>query len=255
MKGQEQTWINEELPEGFSVIHAHGSPVKSIFGFFDDTRARLRWKNKYLDYLIRFFEYPLTFPLLLHVPSWRPSKLISVKYDAIHLNFPDFYNGMRWKILGIMKYFIEQTNDNFLFLTSSSSYVNPEILMESLENLRDEEQCVGALSYLGAHFPGGSNRLFTRKLVLRIIKNRKLWDATLIEDLALGKLLLKLGVETKFIELISIANLEELGTIPTSKLLNNYHFRLKSQEIMGSDVRRNDVTIFHALHKRIMEVK
>ena len=162
---------------------------------------------------------------------------------------------MRWKILGIMKYFIEETNDNYLFLTSSSSYVNPEILMESLENLRDEEHCVGALSYSGANFPAGSNRLFTRKLVMRILKNRRLWDATLVEDLALGKLLLKIGIETKFIELISIANLEELRTIPISKLLSNYHFRLKSQEIKGSDARRNDVAIFHALHKKIIEVK
>ena len=123
--------------------------------------------------------------------------------------------------------------------------------MEFVEELSDSVAIVGSKPYEAANFLSGSNILFSRNLVEKIVKNRIKWDPTLLNDLGLGKLLKKLQVEMKSIPLKNISSLEGLQNISDIELKDFYHFRLKSQQRLGSDKLRNDVAIFHALHKRI----
>jgi hypothetical protein len=76
---------------------------------------------------------------------------------------------------------------------------------------------------------------------------KRLWPAGTIEDVALGKLLAKSGIEPSFIPLNNISTLEELE-LKTDEFLNgNYHFRLKA----GPSSQRRDSEIMKALHTRL----
>ena len=249
--GQEKTWISGDLPNNLTVTHYHGIPIPKYLRIVDNLRSKFRFTNRWVDYFLRFFEYILFFPFLSIVPEARISKRVDFRFDSIQINFPDFYNTTRTKTLGIMKHFLNETSDDFLLITTSSSYIVTSRLMEFVEELSDSVAIVGSKPYESATFLSGSNILFSRNLVEKIIKNRIKWDPTLLNDLGLGKLLKKLQVEMKSIPLKNISSLEGLQNISDIELKDFYHFRLKSQQRLGSDKLRNDVAIFHALHKRI----
>ena len=253
--GQEKTWISGDLPKNLTVTHYHGIPMPKYLRIVDNLRSKFRFTNRWVDYFLRFFEYILFFPFLSIVPEARISKRVDFRFDSIQINFPDFYNTTRTKILGIMKHFLNETSDDFLLITTSSSYIVTSRLMEFVEELSDSVAIVGSKPYEAANFLSGSNILFSRNLVEKIVKNRIKWDPTLLNDLGLGKLLKKLQVEMKSIPLKNISSLEGLQNISDIELKDFYHFRLKSQQRLGSDKLRNDVAIFHALHKRITEQK
>ena len=253
--GQEKTWISGDLPKNLTVTHYHGIPIPKYLRIVDNLRSKFRFTNRWVDYFLRFFEYILFFPFLTIVPEARISKRVDFRFDSIQINFPDFFNTTRTKILGIMKHFLNETSDDFLLITTSSSYIVTSRLMEFVEALSDSVAIVGSKPYESATFLSGSNILFSRNLVEKIIKNRIKWDPTLLNDLGLGKLLKKLQVEMKSIPLKNISSLEGLQNISDIELKDFYHFRLKSQQRLGSDKLRNDVAIFHALHKRITEQK
>ena len=255
INGQEKTWISVDLPKNFTVAHYHGIPIPKYLRIVDDLRSKFRFTNRWVDYFLRFFEYILFFPFLAVAPDARISKRVDFRFDSIQINFPDFFNTTRSKHLGIMKYFLNETSDDFLLFTTSSSYIVTSRLMEFVEELSDSVAIVGSKPYEAANFLSGSNILFSRNLVEKIVKNRIKWDPTLLNDLGLGKLLKKLQVEMKSIPLKNISSLEGLQNISDIELKDFYHFRLKSQQRLGSDKLRNDVAIFHALHKRITEQK
>jgi len=255
INGQEKTWISEDLPKNLTVTHYHGIPIPKFFRIMDDLRSKLRFTNRWLDYLLRFFEYILFFPFIAIVPNAQISQRVDFRYDSIQINFPDFFNTTRSKLLGVMKNFLNETSDDFLLVTTSSSYIVPSKLMELVDSLSDSDVIVGSMPYKDANFLSGSNILFSRNLVERILQNRRSWDPTLLNDLGLGKLLKKMQVDLKSKPLKNISSLEILQNTSDIELRDFYHFRLKSQQTLGSDKLRNDVAIFHALHKRIMELK
>ena len=255
INGQEKTWISADLPKNFTVTHYHGVPIPKYLRIIDDLRSKLRFTNRWLDYILRLFEYILYSPFMAIVPSARISKLVDFKYPSIQINFPDFYNTTRNKMFGVMKNFLNETSDDFLLITTSSSYIVPSKLMELVDTLSESDVIVGSEPYKDATFLSGSNILYSRSLVKRILQNRRAWDPTLLNDLGLGKLLKKMQVDFKSLTLKNISSLEVLQNTSDSELKDFYHFRLKSQQTLGSDKLRNDVSIFHALHKRITELK
>lgn len=255
INGQEKTWISADLPKNFTIAHYHGIPIPKYLRIVDDLRLKFRFTNRWVDYFLRFFEYILFFPFLAIAPDARISKRVDFRFDSIQINFPDFYNTTRTKMLGVMKYFLNETSDDFLLFTTSSSYIVPSRLMEFVEALPDSVEIVGSKPYAAATFISGSNLLLSRNLVENIMKNRRKWDPTLLNDVGLGKFLNKLQVEMNFIPLMNISSLEILQNTSDTELKLYYHFRLKSQQTIGSNKLRNDITIFHALHKRITELK
>lgn len=253
--GQEKTWLSEELPIRCEFIHFHGTPINKKFMYFDIFRSRMRFKNKFIDYGMRLFEYLFFAPFLLYVPRNSPSKYLETRIKEINIDEPDFYATVRWKLIGIMDYFINETNHDFLFLTTSSSYIVPTKLLSIIDELPEGDVYAGGYPYETAEFVSGSNRILSRSLVVKVLKYRRKWDPTLLEDVALGKLIRGLGVFPIFYPLKNISSLNELRKIGGSEILNNYHFRLKSQRIAGSDLIRDDVEIMLELHNIVRKLK
>ena len=253
-EGQEKTWLSEELLIRCEFVHFHGSPINRNFMYFDIFRSRMRFKNSFVDYGFRFLEYFMYAPFLLYVPKSFSSKKLVTRTKAINIAEPDFYATVRWKLIGVMDYFINQTSHDFLFLTTSSSYIIPAKLVSFIDELPDGDVYAGGLPYEAAEFVSGSNRIFSRSLVIKILKNRRKWDPTVLEDVALGKLIKGLGVVPNFSPLTNIGSLDELRKMGNSEILKSYHFRLKSQRFAGSDLIRDDVEIMHELHNRVKKL-
>jgi hypothetical protein len=195
---------------------------------------------------LRKFDQILGFPLRNHIPKQTISRRLKLTHPVIEINFIDIYSTMKWKDLAILEYFYKHSSSNYLFMTTTSSYVRPAKLIEKLTELPKNELYAGAVAYSGADFAAGNNRLLSRDVVKRILEMRRWLDCGVIEDVALGNLCRILGFSLIELPKINISSLEELNQISDIDLESNFHFRLKS----GTIGKRNDTQLMIELHKR-----
>ena len=245
--GQEKTWLNDPIPKNLEVLHYHGTPVGTFLQALDRAHEKIRWSNRHLHRAQALVDNFFLFPWYVYIPRSEVSELLIAKPKIIHIHFLDTYLTYRWKFLGLIKYFIEQTSHDFLFTTTTASYINLQVLSEKVGELNTENLYYGGKAYDGAKFISGAHRIISRDVALRILSMRRLWPAGTIEDVALGELLAIAGIEPFFIPLNNISTLEELDSKSDKFLQENYHFRLKA----GLNTQRGDVEIMMALHDRL----
>jgi len=244
--GQTPTWLSNNFIEGFEVHHFHGVPGNSLIIKYDKFHEKLRWTNRWVAMPLRKFDQILGFPFRHHIPKQKISRRINLKHPVIEINIIDIYATMKWKDLAILEYFIKHSSSNYLFMTTTSSYIRPAKLSKLVADLPRTELYAGAVAYAGADFAAGNNRLFSRDVVKKILDNRKKLDCGVIEDVALGNLCKVLRIPLIELPKCNISSLEELSSLTDVELKNNYHFRLKS----GTISERNDTQIMNELHKR-----
>lgn len=249
--GQEKTWLQVQRPAGLQVIHFHGTPMGDIGIKLDVLHERIRWSTRSKARLLRFFDFIVCAPLILYRAKYSDSKLLKTADPVIHIWFPDSYLTYRWKELALFDYFIKETDCEFLFITSTSSYVNPRRLVEFISLLPKTSVYTGAIPYVDAQFVSGSNRILSRDVVQKILDNALRFDPTIIEDVALGQLIEKLNVERQGFPISNIATLDDLTCFPKNDLESSYHFRLKSGKLNN----RNDVEIMLALHEKLSKME
>jgi len=247
--GQEKTWLTEVIPDGISILHFHGKPLGKFGQSLDRIHERIRWTNRYMSLPLSIIDEFFGFPFKKFTPSYSPSQKLATRHAALQINSIDAYVTYRWKLLGLFRYFLEETSNNFLLLTTTSSYINLDKLWDFIETLPDTRVYVGSLSYPGAKFVSGSNRILSRDVVSAVYSNMTSWRIGTIEDLELGRLIKTLlGIDPTTFPIINIETLGQLDNLDSEIFLSNYHFRLKS----GNLKNRNDVGIMVALHKKLL---
>lgn len=245
--GQEKTWLSDPVPENLEILHFHGTPVGTFLQALDRAHEKIRWSNRHLHRAQALVDNFFLFPWSGYIPRWEVSELLIAKPKTIHIRFPDIHLTVRWKLLGIIRYFLEHTSHDFLFVTTTSSYINLQVLSFTVGKLNPKDLYYGGKAYDGAEFISGANRIISRDVATKILSTKNLWPAGTIEDVALGKLLAKSGIEPSFTPLNNISTLEELDSKSDEFLRENYHFRLKA----GLNTQRGDVKIMMALHDRL----
>ena len=249
-EGQQKTWLNQDFPDGFELIHFHGTPGGKLLQALDRIHEKLRWKNRWIASALRILDNIFLFPLVSYIPRYEHSKMLSDSRRVIHIRFPDTYLTYRWKFLALLKYFIEESDSDFLFVTSTASYVQPNLVLNFAQSMPKESIYAGAEPYPGANFISGSNRIISKDIARQVLKNRRNWAIGLIEDVALTNLIKAEGNELITFPIMNIGSLGELDSLADADLTSSYHFRLKS--FQGEN--RLDATIMKKLHSRIMGI-
>lgn len=250
-EGQQTTWLTVAFPENFEVVHYHGTPVGKFLQGMDRLHERIRWKNRYLGSLLRLIDNIFLAPLVYYIPKSETSKLLTTAEKAIHIKFPDTYLTYRWKFLSLLEYFLDETDSQFLFITSTASYIQPDLVLNFVRDIRDQSTLAGAEPYDRAGFISGSNRIISREIALQTLQTRKKWQPGVIEDVEFTRLVISNKNKIKSFPIVNIDSIAKLNDISDSLICNTYHFRLKS--IQGST--RNDVSIMKALHERVLQLK
>jgi hypothetical protein len=250
-QGQAKTWLDEEMPINFEVMHFHGTPVSSLWLTLDKFHEKMRWLNIWVARGLRVLDNLISIPFLLYIPKVSNSELLKQKHRSLHMHFPDTYVTYRWKLLGLLRFFLDQTDSDYLFVTSTASYIQPHLLIDFINGLPATNIYAGAEPYSSANFISGSNRIFSREIAQQIIDNRIKWRVGTIEDVAVSNLVVLLGNSLLVHPIINVSSLDELEKTLDATLLSTYHFRLKSGE---SDCR-NDTEIMYRLHSRLAQLK
>jgi len=245
--GQELTWLSDVRPSSIQIIHAHGKPLGKFGRYLDKVHEKFRWKSGLSNRLLRVLDFFLTFPFIFHIPSWRIGSELKVVDPVIIINSPDTMLTLRWKELGFFSYFLQNSNADYLVTSTNSSYINLKNLQLLLNQLPGCSVYYGPKPYESAEFISGSFRIFSRDVVELIVKKRIFWEAAVIEDVSLGKLLSKNGIKPVFRVICSYDSEDLIQSASCSDLLSQVHFRLKS----GDFENRQDVKLMKALHSRI----
>lgn len=247
-KGQELTWLQGARRKDITIIHAHGIPVNRLGQILDRLHEKLRWQNRGVALMLRVFDILLTYPWIIFNSTYQTSKRLYASHPAIQVNFPDIYLTLRWKNLAVMRYFLNETDCDYLFMTTTSSYINLVRLAKVVRNLPKTSLYAGAIAYQGANFAAGNNRLMSRDVVQLFLENSNLWDPTVIEDLALGNLAARLGLELVPLPQLNISSIDQLSETSSNELNSHFHIRVKS----GPLFERNDILVMQEIHRRII---
>jgi hypothetical protein len=248
--GSEATWIRQELPSNFELVHFHGLQLSKFWNSWDSIHERIRWKNRWVATPLRWFDLFLGFPFLRYIPSTHPSTQLKTKHLSVEVNVKDIYQFLRWKDLAVLDYFINCSEANYLFMTTNNSYVNFTKLESVIKNLPSTNLYGGVIAYEGANFAAGNNRILSRDVATRMVHHRSSFSAGYIEDVAMGALASRLGIEFHELKSLIFESLPELEAKSDNELKANFHFRLKS----GSLTSRNDVEIMLRLHQRLLSL-
>ena len=192
-EGQRKTWLRWPLPESVKVIHLHGTPLTPIGWKLDRLHEKIRWTNRWVAMPLAWLDRFLLLPFRWYIPKISRSELLEIEEEVLHTHFPDSYLNFQWKFLALLKYFLEETDFDFIFATTTSSMIKPFALQRLVSKFNPEENIyAGVKPYEGANFAGGNNRLLSRSAANMIIENRWRIDPGTIEDKAMGELFSKL---------------------------------------------------------------
>ena len=247
-EGQEMTWLNFDRPKNIEIIHIHAKVLPRWAQYLDKLHERNRFKKWWISKSQIGMDALFLFPFRSWIPNWKNSNSLQVRDRAIEIQSPDAYLFLKWKDIGIFSHFLKTTSQNYLAITTTSSYINLSALSDLFNRLPQKNVYFGPKPYDNSFFVSGSFRIFSRDVVEKILLNRKIFRGYLLEDAAIGKLLQRVGVKPVYIEPNNLSNLDSVMDFPESKLSDTVHFRLKSGEMRD----RKDVELMHLLHNRFV---
>ena len=251
-EGQEQTWLTQNLSPNIEIVHFHGTPVSKLFFKLDQFHEKIRWsRHRWSTIALKYFDLFVTYPFLSVFPAVTKSKLMDTFLPAYHVQFPDIYLTVRWKDLSFLKYALENMEFDYIFMTTTSSYINLDKLEQTISTLPTKRLYAGYIPIPSWNFASGSNRIFSRDVIEDLVNNPKLFTCSHLEDVGIGNALTKLGYKATPLQTLNIPSEEFLDSLSDSELNSTYHLRVKS----GSLDNRRDIPIMKKLHSRLVNLR
>jgi hypothetical protein len=163
---------------------------------------------------------------------------------------PDMYALQRWKVVTSLAQALAEPDWDYVYFTTASSYVRVDALLARVGDLPSSGVLAGTRMIEGTTqevFVSGANRIFSRDVAELIVRNRHSYANDVMEDVGVSRLAASQGVSVLSWPSVNLASHAELDATSDQVLLDNHHFRLRSEEA-GT---RNDVSLMHALHDRL----
>lgn len=248
--GQQRTWLSN-TSENVSIVHFYAKKASPTISKLDGINEYLRWRaGRRIGQVRNLLSAILLFAMRKWIPriSQSDEQIFGPNVKSFRIHALDMYQTSRWRRLAAIDYFIRETDAEYLLLTTSSSYVQPELLLKKLDALDSEFLYAGTIIDAGSDgFVSGAQTILNRNAAKVLLANRKRIPVSLLDDVGLGRTFRKLCIPMTGLSTMNISTKEELDAIPLSEIKDNHHFRLKSY--IGKT--RNDVALFTQLHKRL----
>ena len=248
-QGQDRSFLQGPRDPQIKVIHFYGVPGGRVIQSIDQKHEFLRSKNRITNLIQQALDWTISLPFMFWVPRVEKSNKLKLSDDEFQCKVIDTLQTLRWKQLAIYRYVIANFNFDYIYETNASSYVDFVNLMSQVKEFNSSPLYAGNMPT--NKFVSGANRFYDRNALQIMLRNRFWWSPSILEDVAIGKLMKRFAVPFVATNSISISSVEELEKISDEVLLHNYHFRVKSY-LMG---RRSDAQIMHALKLRFSKIR
>jgi hypothetical protein len=245
-EGQEKTWMMKYNKKATILNYKSKAPPKFL-AKFDVCHEKYRYHRKIGKY-VSIFDKIFALITSKKIPKYdyiESANLLAVDSYSMYLL-------TNKRNLSLFKFFIEETECDFLFQTNTSSYVECVKLFEVVENF-DPKSFVYAGYVVEPQstraFVSGAGRLLSRASVELMYRHYKQFPHNNLEDVSIGDFMRKFGVKPHHLKRLDLPNLKVLQNTSDQELSDNFIFRCKSDEIP-----RKDVIIMHELHNRLNQI-
>ena len=237
--GQELTWVKHFRRSGVRVVYYLAQEPNAYqkmshryreFSRFRKNLGRIQGKiDKTLMRLVKFKE-----------PDF---KFLEERHE-LHVSCPSTYLKMHERNFALFKWFLEENNEEFLFRTNTSSYLNQAAISSYMNTIKNLSSFLGGtLSSEGEHgFISGAGILMPRQTIREILNNWNMLERHIIEDVALSRLSRRLGIPLIDLPRLDFNSPNLVERCDGNVLSSNFHFRCK-----GSIRPRQDIEIMKLL--------
>jgi len=176
----------------------------------------------------------------------------------IYFNIKEGYYSLGYKTLKMFRY-IKNLNYDYIFRTNSSSYINQSQLLEFLLDKPRAKFYCGIIPFLSPKFASGCGYFLSRDLVNLVLKNKRLWNHKLLDDVALGELLslLDIPIDNRAKRVDMFGDDGKMLDIENINVNEHYHFRCKypqEKPFVTNNDRSNDINAIKLLNEYFNKV-
>ena len=147
----------------------------------------------------------------------------------LRLTSGDSIEDVGYKTIETFDWALQNKKFDYIFRVNSSSYVNINKLIHFIENVQEGSLYAGKIIELGMlnlRFISGSGIILDKDSVINIVENKKLWNHSFIDDVAMGDICANLNISPtsgNFFEL-------QKNVFSYKELDESYHFRCKLED-------------------------
>ena len=167
---------------------------------------QIRWNQFHL--ILRLYDF-----FALTVYKWKKPKCY-LSGKNIYVDVPEDIRHLSVKILSALS-LLEEMNFEIIIRTTVSSILNLDVINNCLHSIKSPREIYGGRinqQVDGFIYVSGSLTIFNNKCVALLKKNLNKFDFTLIDDVAVGKLMNKLGISPSIrLSTLDIVNNEGLA--------------------------------------------
>ncbi len=244
LNGQVPTWVSRFKNE-VEIVNTSGIRLGNLWKRFDSFHERNRYSKRFGLWQGRFdglFKPWLT----RNIPSSKELAPSSIREIQVMTNSSYIFAGRR--LIGMINWFLKETNYEFMFITTTSSFINVKQLIKHLSGFKRDIPIYAGhlLGEFPEEFVTGAGQLINRKTAEIVVSNFRQYPHRMLNDVALGALLRKNGVNPIEIPWIWCKSVDEVLELSDENLSSTMHFRCKT-----SANPRTDSEIMSALHHRL----
>lgn len=148
----------------------------------------------------------------------------------------------------MINWFLKETDYEFMFITTTSSFINVKQLIKHISGFKTDIPIYAG--HLLGEFPEkfviGAGQLINRKTAEIVVSNFRQYPHRMLNDVALGSLLRNNGVNPIEIPWIWCKSVDEVLELSDENLFSTMHFRCKT-----TSNPRTDSEIMRALQQRL----
>ena len=202
-------------------------------------------KNRRSRYFIlsRLFDY-----IVLNPSSWLPRN-IERDGSFIRVDTPEDLRHLGFKLITAFE-MLEEQGYEWVFRTTTSSVLNLPKLLEIVECLNTEPKPIfaGAVAHRekSHDFIVGSCLLVNRKAIQFILDNKRKWDHSLLDDVALGRLF-RGEFEPIPLKQISVSSCDQVKNLENKEFTDAILIRCKTDS-----KPRTDAEVMRAVSSRLL---
>lgn len=251
-KGCCETWIKDRPIKSnqIKVLPFKANNGNQLGEKYFELRTKLQWSyGRFVALILKFIDVILFAPFIFYIPKYKLVYDPQIKLEILNINIVNGYASFRWRLLSLIKYFVEETEFEYLLTTTVSSYIDIETLGAQIA--KSEFDYGGTFLTAKNTFASGANRLLSRKAAKELLKNRSHWSISTVEDVGLGRFFESTTFNKREFDtiLVDSENIEKSVTVGIKNEI--YHYRVKS----GTNKERLDVNIMLALDQEIKKYR
>lgn len=216
LNGYKNSWSKQNTLN-FQFIDFYSNEPNRLSILINRIIEDLRWnKGKFISYLVAYFHMILLFPFRFYIPKLKEHK--GFRYNFGHtvfrIFFPDLTSTLRWKKLSIIKFFLNNSQFEYLVIANPSSYINLSLLNKEISNSQLEIDYGGMVKYSAdSAFVVGSFILISRKVASLMVTKRFLIPTHTIDDVAFGAFLTRFGIDPTEIKSVNLNSTNDFSEL------------------------------------------